>query len=139
MTANGKLLRDWAGRQQYRWLTLSVAGEIFGGRVGEAPLTLVDASFDGITAELTFSDGECLSIRDPSAFLTADGNLRVLSAADVRFSWPDADRANESQNWSELRYALVDSDVTVSAAGRAAGWRSDSRFPLGRQPMVRLS
>src|SRR5262249_4426048 len=136
--ANRDALFEWVARQEARWLDLYLAGQVFGGRPGDAPLELLNATFDGTTARLYFNDGEMLVVEQPSGFLTADGRLTVPVAAEVRFGWSfGLERTRD--NWSELVYTLTNDEVSVASTGSAARWNAATRFPLGRQSMVRLA
>ena len=138
MSANRDALFEWVAGQHARWLDLYLAGQVFGGRPGDAPLELLNATFDGTTARLYFDDGEMLTVEQPSGFIIADGRLTVPVAAEVRFGWSfGLERTRD--NWSELVYTLSNEEVSVTSSGPAANWNAATRFPLAKQSMVRLA
>ena len=139
MTANAESLFAWVPRQRERWLNLWIAGRVFGGRPGEAPLEIANATFDGATARLYFDGGEVLVVERPSEFVTADGGLTIPDAIQVRFGWYWYGSEQAPENWCELVYTLMDDEVSVTATGPAASWHPSSHFSLDKQPMVRLS
>ena len=139
MPANAEFLRAWIPHQRDRWLTLYLAGQVFGGRPGEAPLELTRGTFDGSAALLEFRDGESLVVHEPSGLVIASGDLIIPGAAEVRFGWYSYGSTQTPENRCELVYRLANGHVSVVATGPAVAWHPAETFALGQRPMVRLS
>ena len=82
-----------------RWLDLTLAGRVLGGRPGEATMRVAAWDYDGETLRIDFDGGERLTVRRPAGVSGGAGVLSIRWAAEVRLTWPahappapDADR-----------------------------------------------
>jgi hypothetical protein len=110
----------WFSAHEAQRFDLVIAGQVFGGRHGEAPQCLQSALLTPNGLRVQFDSTEVLSITTPAGILLEPQALSVRSADEVVFGWHCYGREQTPENWCELRYTFSGNRVRVQSSGPAS-------------------
>ncbi len=102
---------DWIERTEKSWLNIYIAGQVFGGRPGEAPQTPKDFQIIGDTLLITFSRTERLWVKNPVEIKIQNNKLTIQSATVVRWGWHYYGRPKTDLNWCEEIYIVNEQEI----------------------------
>jgi hypothetical protein len=133
-------LRTWVERYRGSYFDLLIAGRCFGGRAGESPQRLANASIEDGTLVVRFEPTEQLTVVRPSALeIGRRGDLTVPDAAEVSFGWHFYGRPQIPENWCIHTYQLGGPTVICRTTGPIAGYLpAQEQFARQRAAMVHL-
>ena len=88
-----------------------LTGQVFGGRYGESPQILKQASLTGETLHLRFNTTEILTILEPRNVKFEDCGLSIETSKEVEFGWHSYGAEQNQDNWNTIRYRMVDTSL----------------------------
>jgi|SRR5579871_1754493 len=116
--------RAWLSGAPFDQVDVEIAGQIFGGRPGEAPQRPRSHEWEGDTLRMAFNTTESLVVRGPSGIElgsiggVADGGVLIIpEAREVRWGWHYYGRPETPENWCVLTYRFADGQVTKEVTG----------------------
>jgi hypothetical protein len=103
---------DWIKLTEKKWLSIIVAGQIFGGRPGEAPQTPKGFQIISDTLLITFNTTERLWVKNPVGIEINTGKLTIKSAKIIRWGWHYYGRPQTDLNWCEEVFIVNKDEIT---------------------------
>ena len=104
-------LLDWIKQNKKNWLNIYIAGQVFGGRPGEAPQKPKDFQIIDDTLLIKFSSTERLWVKNPVGIQIGNNKLTIQSATVVRWGWHSYCRPQTDLNWCEKIYIVNDQKI----------------------------
>ena len=81
-------LAEWFAKRSGTYVEVILGGQVFGGRIGEAPQKPRDYQWDGATLLIRFGTTEELEIQEPGGIAIGPRfDLTIPEAKRVRWSW----------------------------------------------------
>jgi hypothetical protein len=108
-------LRSWSESHVGQSFDVVLAGTVFGGRYGESPQTLRQATFEGETLCLMFNTTEKLTIIEPREVILVTHGLSVAKAAVVEFGWHSYGTDEKPEDWRTLLYQPAAGQYTLES------------------------
>lgn len=131
----------WFNNHKGKYITVEIAGEIFGGRYGESPQLVRDYEVTDQNITIYFESSERLTITNPSSLMVGSSNeLFIDKAEKVLFGWYFYGRSQIPENWCTETYELKeDGQVIFNLAGPINSYLASYRtFYLGNHHFLRL-
>jgi len=104
MEIDKEKFNNWIKQTEKNWLNIFIAGEVFGGRPGEAPQQPKDIEIFNDTLLITFKGTERLWIKKPVGIKIENNKFTVQAAETIRWGWHYYGRTPSNLNWAELLY-----------------------------------
>ena len=128
----------WIKQTEKVWLNIYIAGQVFGGRPGEAPQTPKDFRIIDDTLLITFSRTERLWVKKPVDIKIQNNKLTIHSATVVRWGWHYYGRPQTDLNWCEKIYLVNEQEIIKTDLTPLDGlletktktFKFDNNFPL---------
>lgn len=135
-----KVFVNWFTLNRGRYITLEMAGNIFGGRYGESPQLLRNFDYSQHN-ELTifFDTTETLVIVNPSNIKIGNNKELVIDKAEqISFNWHYYGRPKIPENRCSEVYILKDECLEYKTSGPVSNFPKDRTFQLNNNSMLKL-
>lgn len=115
--------------------SLSVFGDIFGGRIDNIHVIVGARAVDRDCLVLDFDGGETLRIWNPDGVTASAAEFNIRDATRVRWEWFYYGREQRAETRYFIEHARVGGDIT---ARTDADWAPRNFSPSSQRPAVEL-
>jgi hypothetical protein len=115
--------------------SLSVFGDIFGGRIDNIHVIVGVQAVDEDCLVLYFDGGETLRVWNPEEVTASAVEFKIRDATQVRWEWFYYGREQSPENRYFIEHARVGDDIT---ARTDADWAPRTFSPSSQRPAVEL-
>jgi hypothetical protein len=106
-------LNTWLALNIGRSFDVVLAGNVLGGRYGESPQKLKQATLEVETLRINFNTTELMIVVNPSGVSFEKNGLLVKNAAEVVFSWHSYGTEANAENWRAIHCRADGSHVCI--------------------------
>lgn len=137
--ADIQAIEYWVVNNRARDLCVHIAGQVFGGKRGEAPQSPERCIAVDDTVIIYFKGKERLWVKNPENITVADYGLSIEKASVVKWGWYFYGRPQIDLNWCEEIYHIAVNEVTiVRAVPITVNWPTFEKYEFNRDNVVSI-
>jgi len=113
------ILDNWVSQKSGEWVSIVLAGRIFGGRHGESPQEPKEYQYSNRILTIQFGTTESLVVVEPEGvWIDANNELIIPQAKSTMWGWHYYGRKQTPENWCTESYVFnKDNLVQLTVTG----------------------